>query len=115
MPLVKKQISVAANATTPNILADTTYNYVNQGAQVRLAAAASDDGIVADFNMNNVELSNAVAVTKKVDGEAFSAFTGAYTLNDTVATAAGYNRPIITFTNTTAAAITLDYAVFIGQ
>lgn len=46
-------------------------------------------------------------------GEAFG-WKGNYVMNDMITTAAERNRPVITFTNTSAATRTIDVAVFIG-
>ena len=42
MPLVKKHISLAAGATSEQILAGTTYEYVGPGTRLVVAAAALD-------------------------------------------------------------------------
>ena len=42
MPLVKQDITLAAGATSAQILAGTTYEYVNQGTRLVVAAAAGD-------------------------------------------------------------------------
>ena len=39
MPIVKKKVSVAAGATSDQILAGTTYEYVDQGTRIVVAAA----------------------------------------------------------------------------
>ena len=38
MPLVKKTLSIAAGATSEQVLAGTTYEYLDSGTQVRIAA-----------------------------------------------------------------------------
>ena len=39
MPIVKKKVSIAAGATSDQILAGTTYEYVDQGTRIVVAAA----------------------------------------------------------------------------
>lgn len=123
MPLVKQDITLAAGATSAQILAGTTYEYVNQGTRLVVAAAAGDGagGIAADddpevvmnFKVNNAEFSTDASVSPAISGEAFG-WKGNYVMNDMVTTAAGRNRPIITFTNNSAANRNVKVAVFIG-
>jgi len=55
-------------------------------------------------------------VSALVTGEPFGASeNSSYTMNNMITTGAIRNRPIITFTNTTAATRTIDVAVFIGN
>ena len=44
MPLVKKRLSVAAGATSDQVLAGSTYEYVDQGTQIIVAAAVDTAG-----------------------------------------------------------------------
>tara|TARA_B100000519_G_C14236098_1_gene434839 strand:- start:523 stop:897 length:375 start_codon:yes stop_codon:yes gene_type:complete len=123
MPLVKKELSLAAGATSEQILAGTTYEYVGPGTQIVVAAGAGDGagGIAADdptgvtmnFQVNNAEFTRDGAVSPLVSGEAFG-YRGGYIMNDMVTTAVERNRPIITFTNTSGATRTISVAVFIG-
>ena len=39
MPLVKKRLSIAAGATSDQVLAGTTYEYVDPGTRIVVAAA----------------------------------------------------------------------------
>ncbi len=119
MPLVKGAVSLAAGATSDAILTGTTYEYIPQNSSLRVAAAtdqaAAADGssVVMNFTMNNTELTKNGAVSQKVDGEPFGA-NGNYTLNDTTTPPDSVrNRPIITFTNNTAATALVEYAIFI--
>ena len=41
MPIVKKKLSVAAGATSDQVLSGTTYEYVDQGTRIVVAAAGS--------------------------------------------------------------------------
>jgi len=123
MPLVKQHISLAAGATSAQILAGTTYEYVGPGTRLVVAAGAGDgaagigpDGdteVVMNFQVNNAEFSRNANVSPLVSGEAFG-WKGNYVMNDMVTTAVERNRPIITFTNNSAAAREIEVAVFIG-
>jgi hypothetical protein len=113
MPLVKKQITVADGATSAQILAGTTYEYVGPGTRLVVAAAADAAGTQMNFNVNNAEFARDAEVSTKVTGEPFG-WKGGYVMNDMVTTAAERNRPIITFTNSSGASRTIDVAVFIG-
>jgi hypothetical protein len=122
MPLVKKRIFLAAGATSDQVLSGSTFEYVDPNTVLRVAAAVDTAGTSAtadttmDFTVNNSEFSRNVSVSKLVDGEPFSAAEGSnYVLNNMITTGAIRNRPIITFTNTTAATRTIDVAVFIGN
>jgi len=122
MPLVKKRIFLAAGATSDQVLAGTTYEYLDVGQTIRVAAAVDTAGTSAtadttmDFTVNNAEFSRNCSVSKLVDGQPFGAAEGsAYIMNNMVTTGAIRNRPIITFTNSTAATRTIDVAVFIGN
>jgi hypothetical protein len=67
-----------------------------------------------NFTMNNTELTKNGAVSQLTAGDAFG-HTGNYVLNDTrTAPDSVRNRPIVTFTNNTAATALIDYAVFIS-
>lgn len=123
MPLVKKDITLAAGATSEQILAGTTYEYVSQNTRLIVAATAGDGaggiaaddstGVVMNFNVNNAEFSRDAAVSPAITGEAFG-WKGNYVMNDMVTTAAERNRPVITFTNNSGAARNVSVAVFIG-
>ena len=83
MPLVKKQITVAAGATSDQILAGTTYEYVGPNTRIVVAAAGDRDAtsgtiesndrtdIIMNFNVNNAESARDAAVSPMVTGEAF--------------------------------------------
>ena len=123
MPLVKKDITLAAGATSDQILAGTTYEYVSQNTRLIVAATAGDGsggiaaddstGVVMNFNVNNAEFSRDAAVSPAINGEAFG-WKGNYVMNDMVTTAAERNRPVITFTNNSGASRNVSVAVFIG-
>ena len=122
MPLVKKRLFLAAGATSDQVLSGTTYEYVDPNTVIRVAAAVDTAGTSAtadttmDFTVNNAEFSRNASVSKLVDGEPFSASEGSnYVMNNMITTGAIRNRPIITFTNGTAATRTVDVAIFIGN
>lgn len=123
MPLVKKDLTLAAGSQSEQILAGTTYEYVGPGTRLVVAATAGDGaggiaaddstGVVMNFNVNNAEFARDVAVSPAISGEAFG-WKGNYVLNDMVTTAAERNRPIVTFTNTSGASRNVSVAIFIG-
>ena len=118
MPLVKKKLSVASGATSDQVLAGTTYEYVDPGTRIVVAAAVDTAGTATadtlmDFTVNNAEFAKNASVSALVTGEPFG-WNGNYVMNNMVTTGQVRNRPIITFTNGTAATRTIDVAVFIG-
>lgn len=123
MPLVKKHLSLAAGATSEQILAGTTYEYVGPGTRLVVAAAAQDatgalvqgvdSGVNMNFQVNNAEFSRDARVSLNGGGEPFG-WKGGYVMNDMVTTNAERNRPIVTFTNTSGATREIDVAIFIG-
>ena len=118
MPLVKKKISIAAGATSDQVLAGTTYEYVDPGTRIVVAAAVDTAGTptadtTMDFTVNNAEFSKNASVSTLVTGEPFG-WNGNYVMTNMVTTGQVRNRPVITFTNGTAATRTIDVAVFIG-
>lgn len=118
MPLVKKNISVAAGATSDQILVGTPYEYVGPNTRLVVAAAEStgtySGKVTMDFKVNNTEFSSDVAVSAKVTGEAFGWNNTGYVLNDMITTGAERNRPVITFTNNDSSSVDVEVAIFIG-
>ena len=118
MPLVKQNITIAAGATSPQILVGTPYEYVGPNTRLVVAAAEStgtySGNVVMDFKVNNTEFSSDVAVSEKVSGEAFGWNNTGYVLNDMVTTGAERNRPVITFTNNDSNPVNIEVACFIG-
>ena len=118
MPLVKKRVTVAAGATSDQILAGTTYEYVNPNTRLVVAAADATGTYGAatnlNFTVNNTEVSKDALVSKEVTGEAFGWNNTGYVMNDFVTTGSVRNRPVITFTNTGGSSATIDVAVFIS-
>lgn len=118
MPLVKKNITVTAGATSDQILVGTPYEYVGPNTRLVVAAAEStgtySGNVVMNFKVNNTEFSSDVAVSEKVSGEAFGWNNTGYVLNDMITTGAERNRPVVTFTNNDASSVTVEVAIFIG-
>ena len=118
MPLVKKNITVAAGATSDQILQGTTYEYVDPGTRLVVAAAEStgtySGNVVMNFVVNNAEFAKDAAVSEKVTGEAFGWNNTGYVMNDMVTTGQVRNRPVITFTNNDASSVDIEVAIFIG-
>lgn len=117
MPLVKKRLTLAAGATSDQVLQGTTYEYVDPGTQLVVAAAdnsATYSGdVVMNFTVNNAEFAKDAIVSEGVTGEAFG-WRGGYVMNDMITTGQVRNRPVITFTNNDSSSATIDVAVFIG-
>ena len=119
MPLVKKRLSVAAGATSDQVLSGTTYEYVDPGTRIVVAAAVDTAGSATadttmDFTVNNAEFSKNASVSTLVTGQPFGWNNTGYVMNDMVTTGQVRNRPVITFTNGTSGTRTIDVAVFIG-
>ena len=117
MPLVKKRLTIAAGATSDQVLQGTTYEYVDPGTQLIVAAADAtgtySGDVVMNFTVNNAEFAKDAVVSESVTGEAFG-WRGGYVMNDMITTGQVRNRPVITFTNNDSNAATIDVAVFIG-
>ena len=118
MPIIKKKLSIAAGATSANVFADTTYQTVDAGTRIVVAAAVDTAGTATadttmDFNVNNAEFAKDASVSTLVTGEAFGWNDTGYVMND-MQTVGAVNRPILTFTNGTAATRTVDVSIFIG-
>ena len=117
MPLVKKRLTIAAGATSEQVLQGTTYEYVDPGTQLIVAAADAtgtySGEVVMNFTVNNAEFAKDATVSESVTGEAFG-WRGGYVLNDMITTGQVRNRPVITFTNNDSNSATIDVAVFIG-
>lgn len=118
MPLVKQRLTVAAGATSTQVLQGTTYEYVSAGTQLIVAAqdatSTYSGQVTMNFTVNNAEFAKDAVISEHVTGEAFG-WRGGYVLNDMVCTAAERNRPVITFTNNSGSSATVDVAVFIGS
>jgi len=118
MPLVKKNLTIAAGATSDQVLQGTTYEYVDPGTRIVVAAAEStgtySGNVEMNFNVNNAEFASGAALSAKVTGEAFGWNGTGYVMNDMVTTGQVRNRPVITFTNNDASSVDVEVAIFIG-
>ena len=119
MPLVKKKLSIASGAVSDQVLQGTTYEYVDPGTRIVVAAAVDTAGTATadttmDFTVNNAEFARNASVSTLVT-EAVGWNNTGYLLNDMFTTGQVRNRPVITFTNNTAGTRTVDVAVFIGN
>jgi len=119
MPLVKKKLSIASGATSEQVLQGTTYEYVDSGSRIIIAAAVDTAGTATadttmDFTVNNAEFSKNASVSTLVTGEAFGWNNTGYVMNDMVTTGGIRNRPVVTFTNGTGSTRTVDVSIFIG-
>jgi hypothetical protein len=120
MPLVKKKVSIAAGAVSDQILAGTTYEYVDPGTRIVVAAAVDTAGSATadttmDFTVNNAEFSKDASVSTLVTGQPFGWNNTGYVLNDMVTTGQVRNRPVVTFKNGTSGTVVVDVAIFIGS
>ena len=119
MPLVKKRLTINAGATSDQVLAGTTYEYISNNTNVIVAAQDASSTYEGktnlNFNVNNSEFARDALVSEKVTGEAFGWNNTGYVMNNMTTTGAVRNRPIITFTNTGSNTSTIDVAVFIGS
>lgn len=117
MPLVKKRLTIAAGATSEQVLQGTTYEYVDPGTQLVVAAQDASStysgDVTMNFTVNNAEFAKDAIVSETVTGEAFG-WRGGYVLNDMITTGQVRNRPVVTFTNGSSASATVDVAIFIG-
>ena len=119
MPLIKKKLSIAAGAKSDNVFANTTYQTVSAGTNLIIAAGVDTAGTATadttmDFNVNNAEFASDASVSAIVTGEPFGWNNTGYVMNN-MTTQGDVNRPILTFTNGTAATRTVDVAIFVGQ
>jgi hypothetical protein len=118
MPIIKRKLAIASGATSDNVFANTTYQTVDAGTRIVVAAAVDTAGTATadttmDFNVNNAEFAKDASVSTLVTGEAFGWNDTGYVLND-MQTVGAVNRPILTFTNGTASQRTVDVSIFIG-
>ena len=119
MPLVKKKLSIAAGAISDSVLNDTPYQYVDPGTRIVVAAAVDTAGTATadttmDFTVNKSEFSKNCSVSTLTTGQPFGWNGTGYVMNDMVTTGQVRNRPVVQFTNGTAATRTVDVAIFIG-
>ena len=118
MPLVKKRVTIAAGATSDQILSGTTYEYVGPNTNIVVAAQDATGTYEAktnlNFNVNNSEFARDALVSEKVTGEAFGWNNTGYVMTDTETTGNVRNRPVVTFTNKDTNTAVIDVAIFIA-
>ena len=77
MPLVQKTLTLAAGATSDNILANTNYEFVDGNVRLRVASAVDTAGTSAtadtflNVSVNNAEYSKDVSVPALTTGQPF--------------------------------------------
>lgn len=103
--LMSDSVSVAANAKSTNVLAGLQFEFLPSGASVQLRATSSATGIRADFNIGGEQLAVDTLVPP----------TNRFPIapDDTMVTTTGRKgeRLFLTFRNTTAGALTVQWAV----
>ena len=120
MPLVQKTLTLAAGATSDNILANTNYEFVDGNVRLRVASAVDTAGTSAtsdtflNVSVNNAEYSKDVSVPALVSGQPFGVLNGSYLNNDLLTTGSQRNRVLVRFTNDTGSQRTIRCGVFIG-
>ena len=80
MPLVKKRLSVAAGATSDQVVAGTTYEYVDPGTRIVVAAAVDTAGSATadttmDFTVNSGGVATALDYDTKLNRQTASDIT----------------------------------------
>ena len=119
MPLVQKTLTLAAGATSDNILANTNYEFIDGNVRLRVASAVDTAGTTAtvdtflNVSVNNAEFSKDVSVPAITSGQPFG-LNGSYVNNDLITTGAQRNRLLVRFTNDTAGTRTIRCGIFIG-
>jgi len=105
MPTISGRISVAANATSANVLAGSTFEFISQPSIVKLAntQAGARGAISATFQIGGESLLQAGLVS---DRSAFPSFR-----EDLFVEAGGQagERLFLTYLNTTGAAVIVDF------
>lgn len=97
------QVSVGANAVSANQLSGKLYENLNTPATLLLAAAAAAVGINCTFLVNGVAVVNDEAISR---ANRFPIIP-----DDVVTEEVGIGRLILTFRNTTGAAIITDWSL----
>lgn len=109
MPTISGTVSVAANATSANVLAGSPFEFVSQPSLVKLAvlqAGAVNSDITADFQIGGESLLQAGNIGR--GGNSFPRF------NDDTLVEAGAQageRLFLTFSNTTVGALLVDFLI----
>jgi len=107
MPTISGQVSVAANAVSANVLAGSPFEFVAQPSLIKLAviqAGAANPDITSDFQIGGESLLQGGNIGR--GGNSFPRF------RDDVIVEAGAQageRLFLTFANTTAGALIVDF------
>ena len=103
MPRMSAQVSVAANAVSANQLAGLLHEFLDRPGVVTLLAAAAAVGINTTLLIGGQAMVNDQAISR--------ANRFPIAPDDMVAQEQGTGRLVLTFRNTTGAAIVVDWAV----
>jgi len=109
MPTISGLVSVAANSTSPNVLAGSPFEFVAQPSLIKLAviqAGAASDDITSDFQIGGESLLQAGNIGR--GGNTFPRF------NDDIIVEAGAQageRLFLTFSNTTVGALVVQFLI----
>jgi len=103
--IISDSISVAANTRSANVLSGQQFEFLPARASIQLRATSSATGIRADFNVGGEQLA--------VDTLCPPTARFPIAPDDTLVTSSGRagERLFLTFRNTTAGALTVQYAV----
>ena len=121
MPLVQKTLTLAAGATSDNILANTNYEFVDGNVRLRVASAVDTAGTSAtadtflNVSVNNAEYSKDVSVPALVSGQPFGYNNVSYQMNNFITSGRVRNRLNVQFVNNSGATRTIDVAIYISQ
>jgi len=122
MPLIANNVSLIAVSSSVTILNNTNYQFVNEGPEIRVSAAAAgaNDGIQGAnvnyrFTINNTEFADDAIVPTLVTGEPFTDGATSYRTNSVIATGQARNRPLLVFRNQTAGTLVVKFYIFISQ
>lgn len=99
----ESQLSVAANSVSTNRLSGKLYEILSRPANLLLAAAASATGLLVTFLIDGVAVVNDEACSRAARFPIIP--------DDVVTEEQGVGRLILTFRNSTGAAITVDWSL----
>lgn len=105
MPTISVRTSVAANATSANVLAGSPFEFVAQQSVVRLAvtqAGAAPDDVTANFQIGGESIVNAGNISNR------SAFPTFRDDQFAMAGAVAGERLFLSYSNTTIGALNVD-------
>lgn len=107
MPTISGSVSVGANATSANVLAGSPFEFVAQPSVIKVAiiqAGAANSDITSDFQIGGESLLQAGNIGR--GGNTFPRF-----IDDVIVEAGAQagERLFLTFSNTTAGALVVDF------